>query len=98
MTKVSYLRQNLLLPGSSHDEIIDDSLELFLGDALLKNVLIVFHECVDVKLHVESLQALVLFVPDSVGVVGDVDLGEFADQLADLLLVEDVAYAALHSF
>ena len=50
------------------------------------------------ELHVETLQALVLFVPYRVGVVGDVDLGELANQLADLLLVEDVAYAALHSF
>lgn len=92
------LRQDFFLPSGSHDEIVDDGLELFLSDALLKDVLIVFHECVDVELHVETLQALVLLVPDCVGVVCDVDLGELSNQLADLFLVEDITDAALHSF
>lgn len=49
------------------------------------------------ELHIEALQAFVLLVPQRVGVVADVDLREFADQLSDLLLMEDVANAALHS-
>lgn len=69
LAKAPDLRQDFFLPSGSHDEIIDDSLELFLSDALLKDVLIVFHECVDVKLHVETLQALILLVPDRIGVV-----------------------------
>jgi hypothetical protein len=50
-----------------------------------------------VELHVQALQTLVLLEPHRTRVVAYIDLPDLADQLTDLLVVEDVAQTALHA-
>lgn len=62
-------RQNLFLPGTAHDEIIDQQLKFILTDTFLEDIFIVFHDGIDVELHVQPLKGLVLFVPDGTCVI-----------------------------
>lgn len=97
MSKRPYLVQNFFLPCGGHDEIVDEHFIFILGDALLQDILIVFHERIDMQLHIQSLQTLVLLEPHSTRVVLYIDLTYLSDELLYLLVVEDVAESALHA-
>ena len=84
------LQQDLLLPNTGHYQVVDQSFEFILGQALLENELVVFHDCVYVQLHVQFLEVLVLLEPRSCCVLLYVELSYFFDELADLLLVQNV--------
>jgi len=96
LSQTSYPCQNLFLPCGSHDEIIDKHFILILRDALLQDVLIILHERIDVQLHIQSLQTLILLKPNSTCVVFYIYLTNLTDELLYLFVVEDVAQPGLH--
>jgi hypothetical protein len=97
LSKRPYFGQNLFLPGGGHDEIIDEHFILILGDALLQDILIIFHERIDMQLHIQPLQTFILLEPHSASVVPYIDLTYLSDELLYLLVVKDVAESALHA-
>ena len=46
------LDQHLWFPDIGHDQVVNQHLEFVLSHAFFKDELIVFHECVDVQLHI----------------------------------------------
>jgi hypothetical protein len=90
--------QNLFLPNGGHDEVVDEYFELVLSDALFQNILIVLHESIDVELHVEFLQILVLLEPQTTPVVFNVYLRYLFYYVSDLFLVQDVPYSVHRKF
>lgn len=91
-----YQGQHSLLPDRGHQQVHDQHLVLLLHQHLLQDELVVLHDRIHVQLHVQLLQPLVLLEPHRRQVVADVQLHQPADQLLNLLLVQDVAQATAH--
>lgn len=88
----------MLLPCARQYQVIDEYFELVLSDALFKEELIILHDCIDVQLHVQLLQALILTEPYVRSILCDIKLPYLPNQLFYFLLMQDVPNIVLHLF
>ena len=79
--------EDVFFPERSHDEVVDEYFKFIFCDTLFEYKLIIFHDGIDVKLHVEFLHILILFEPEGISIVFDIELNDLPDDFFDFFLM-----------